>query len=254
MPETIIELTLILPAYNERSSIVATIQEAFAYFKSRNIPVEIIVAADGDDGTREVVREMADRNANLRVIGHEERLGKGRGVREAVKLARGRIVGYADADNKVPIEEYEKIELELSGYQVVTGSRGMATSRIERPQPWHRRVGSKGFYYFLQAVLGLPGVRDTQCGFKFFHRDVALSLFALQQIDGYMFDVEILMLAHRLGFRIKEVPIRWRDDDDSRLQLLSGNIRNAIDIFKIRLNLRRTIPAPTAISIAANNE
>ena len=103
-----VELTLILPAYNERASIAATIEEAFAYFERRSIVAEIIVAADGNDGTREIVREMAAQNPYLRVIGHEERLGKGRGIREAVKLARGRIIGYADADNKVPIEEYSK--------------------------------------------------------------------------------------------------------------------------------------------------
>jgi dolichyl-phosphate beta-glucosyltransferase len=253
MPEAI-ELTLILPAYNERSSIARTIEEAFAYFKRRNIPAEIIVAADGNDGTREIVRKMSAENPNLRVIGHEERRGKGRGIREAVRLARGRIVGYADADNKVPIEEYEKIERELIEHQLVTGSRGMAASQIDRPQPWYRRIGSKAFYYFLQSILGLPGVRDTQCGFKFFHREVAVYLFSLQQIDGYMFDVEILMIAHRLGIRIKEVPIRWRDDNDSRLQLLSGNLRNAIDIFKIRLRWRGIDPAPAGMFTAPNNE
>jgi dolichyl-phosphate beta-glucosyltransferase len=253
MPDAF-ELTLILPAYNERFSIAATIEQAFAYFKRRDILVEIIVAADGDDGTRELVREMAAGNPNLIVIGHKERRGKGRGIREAVRLARGRIVGYADADNKVPIEEYEKIERALLEHQLVTGSRGMARSQIERRQPWYRRLGSKAFYYFLRAVLGLPGVNDTQCGFKFFHREVALYLFSLQQIDGYMFDVEILMLAHRLGIRIKEVPIRWRDDNDSRLQLFSGNLRNAIDIFKIRLRWRRVDPVPAGMFIARNNE
>jgi dolichyl-phosphate beta-glucosyltransferase len=250
MPEAF-DLTLILPAYNESRSIAGTIQQAFAYVRERGISAEIIVAADGDDGTRELVREMAGEFPDLRVIGQEQRLGKGRGIRDAVRIARGRIIGYADADNKVPIEEYQKIEPALREHQVVTGSRGLASSRVERAQPWYRRLGSKGFYYFLKAVLGLPGVSDTQCGFKFFHRDVALYLFAVQKIDGYMFDVEILMLAHRLGFSIKEVPIRWRDDNDSRLQLLSGNLRNALDIFKIRLYWRRNDPTVAAMRVAA---
>jgi len=248
-----IDLSLVLPAYNERASILATIEEAFAYFGSRGILAEIIVAADGDDGTRELVGEAAARRRNLRVIGHEERCGKGRGVREAMALARGSILGYADADNKVPITEYDKIRpLLAQNYEVVTGSRALAASQIERRQPWHRRVGSKGFYYALQAVVPLPGISDSQCGFKFFQRAAGLRLFKLQRIDGYMFDVEILALAQRIGYRIVEVPIRWHDDSDSRLQLLAGNIRNMIDLFRIRAYSRKhvSVKAEAAASAA----
>jgi dolichyl-phosphate beta-glucosyltransferase len=235
-----IDLTLILPAYNESRSIASTIDQALAYFQSRGIHAEIIVAADGADGTREVVRQKSGGSPDLRAIGHEQRSGKGRAVREAVALARGRFIGYADADNKVPFSEYDKIRPFLAeGYEVVTGSRALAGSEIERRQPWYRQIGSKGFHYFMQLVVGLPGVHDSQCGFKFFQREVALELFELQKIDRYMFDVEILALAHRLGFRIKEVPIRWHDDGDSRLELLNGNIRNVRDIFAIRASLSR---------------
>ena len=247
-----IDLTLILPAYNECASIASTIDEAFEYFQTRGIRAEIIVAADGNDGTRELVRKKAARNPDLRVIGHEQRSGKGRGVREAVALARGRFVGYADADNKVPFSEYDKVRPFLKeGYEVVTGSRALAKSQIERRQPWYRQIGSKGFRLFLRLVLGLPGVADTQCGFKFFQREIALELFQLQRIDGYMFDVEILTLAHRFGYRIKEVPIRWHDDGDSRLQLLSGNIRNVKDIFAIRASLSQAHKHREVISAAA---
>jgi dolichyl-phosphate beta-glucosyltransferase len=250
-----IDLSLILPAYNECASIASTIDQAFAYFQSRGIRSEIIVAADGNDGTRELAREKSCGNPYLTVIGHEERSGKGRGVREAVELTRGRFIGYADADNKVPITEYDKIHPFLQqGFEVVTGSRGLDESQIERRQPWYRRFGSKGFRLFLQVVLGLPGVRDTQCGFKFFQREIALELFRLQQIDGYMFDVEILTLAHRAGYRIKEVPIRWHDDADSRLQLLSGNIQNVRDILAIRASLAHLQERRTAIAVAAAGE
>lgn len=235
-----IELSLILPAYNERASIVSTIEQAFACFSSRGIRTEIIVAADGDDGTREVVREMAATRQDLTVIGHAERAGKGRGIREAVARCSGKIVGYADADNKVPFQEYDKIRPWLEqGYDVVTGSRALAQSRIERRQPWFRRLGSCGFYYFVQTVVGLPGIHDSQCGFKFFSLQVARRLFELQRIDAYMFDVEILALASRLGYRIKEVPIVWHDDGDSRLELISGNLRNVVDIFRIRSSCRQ---------------
>lgn len=254
MSNTLFDLSLVLPAYNERASILQTIDQAFAYFNSRGIQAEVIVAADGDDGTRELVRGAAGRK-ELRVIGYRERRGKGRGVREAIMLARGRTVGYADADNKVPITEFDKIRPWLEqGYDVVTGSRAMAQSQIERRQPWFRRLGAKGFYYFLQASVGLPGIVDTQCGFKFFPRAVALRLFELQRIDGYMFDVEILALAQRIGYRIIEVPIRWHDDGDSRLQLFRGNVRNALDVFRIRSYCKATIPVASIAATAAVEE
>jgi len=249
-----IDLTLILPAYNECSSIGSTIDQAFAYFQSRGIHAEIIVAADGTDGTRELVRQKSAGNMDLSAIGHEERSGKGRGVREAVALARGRFVGYADADNKVPFSEYDKIQPYLmQGVEVVTGSRALAESEIERRQPWYRQIGSKGFHQFMQLVVRLPGIHDTQCGFKFFQREAALELFQLQKIDGYMFDVEVLALAHRLGYGIQEVAIRWRDDGDTRLNLVSGNLRNVRDIFAIRASLAR-LGERRAAAIAAGED
>jgi dolichyl-phosphate beta-glucosyltransferase len=236
-------LTLILPAYNESLTIASTISKTITYFDERGYTYEIIVAADGTDGTREVVAELGRANPRIQVTGHAERLGKGRGVREAVAMATGEIIGYADADYKVPIEEFDKIAPLLKEFEVVSGSRALNRALIERRQPLYRRVGSMGFAVFMQAVVGLRGITDSQCGFKFFRRDTALKLFGRQKIDGYMFDVEILTLAQLFGCRMKEVPIRWRDDGDSRLQLLSGNMRNVIDIFRIRFSRKEYLRA-----------
>jgi dolichyl-phosphate beta-glucosyltransferase len=181
------------------------------------------------------VAELGQSNPRIQVTGHPERLGKGRGVREAAALATGEIIGYADADYKVPIEEFDKIAPLLAEYDVVTGSRALNRDLVERRQPLYRRIGSRGFAVFMQTLVGLRGITDSQCGFKFFRRRVAQELFRCQKIDGYMFDVELLALALLFGYRVKEVPIRWRDDGDSRLQLLSGNVRNVIDLFRIRL-------------------
>ena len=228
-------LTLILPAFNESRTIVSTLTRTIAYLDSRGRSYQIIVAADGTDGTRELVAEMGRSNPRVQVTGHAERLGKGRGVREAAAMATGEIIGYADADYKVPIEEFDKIAPLLAEYDVVTGSRALNRALIERKQPLYRRIGSRGFAVFMQTLVGLRGITDSQCGFKFFRRSVALELFRCQKIDGYMFDVELLALALLFGYKIKEVPIRWRDDGDSRLQLLRGNMRNVIDLFRIRL-------------------
>ncbi len=232
------DISLILPAYNEARVIPVTIGEAARYFESRQLRYEIIVAADGSDGTREVVREMAKANPALLATGADARRGKGLGIREAVAVATGAVIGYADADNKVPIEEFDKFLPRLrAGIEAVIGSRNKGAT-IERAQPLYRRVGSRGFHYFMQTFVGLPGINDTQCGFKFFQHGVAKELFRRQKIDGYMFDVEILAIARRLGYRIEQIPIRWRDDADSRLQLVSGNLRNVRDIFRIGLEHR----------------
>jgi dolichyl-phosphate beta-glucosyltransferase len=229
------DISLILPAYNEARVIPVTIEEAVRYFDARGLRYEIIVAADGNDGTREIVREMARANAALSAIGNEARSGKGLGIRNAVALATGAIIGYADADNKVPIDEFDKFLPALQqGADAAIGSRRRGAV-IEKKQPLYRRVGSQGFHWFMQTFVGLPGIRDSQCGFKFFHHDVAKELFRRQKIDGYMFDVEILAIARRLGYRIEQLPVRWRDDADSRLDLVAGNLRNMRDIFRIGL-------------------
>jgi len=234
------DVSLILPAYNEAATIASTIRETGGYFRSRGLGYELIVAADGDDGTRELAAETARQGEPVRVIGNRQRSGKGRGVREAMALARGDIAGYADADNKVPINEFDKFRPWVGqGYDVVVGSRAMRDSQIERRQPLYRQLGGKGFGFFMHAVVGLEGITDTQCGFKFFTRAAAREIFSRQQIDGYMFDVEILVLARRLGYKIQQIPIRWRDDGDSRLELIAGNLRNLRDIFRIRRSAGR---------------
>src|SRR5689334_15692589 len=135
------EISLILPAYNESRVIPKTIGEAVDYFESRKMTYEIIVAADGADGTREIVRSMAATNPALQATGADERRGKGRGVREAVGLATGRIIGYADADNKVPIDDFDKFRPALAnGVEMVIGSRRTGAV-IEKAQPLYRRVG-----------------------------------------------------------------------------------------------------------------
>ena len=234
------DVTLILPAFNEAATIQNTIQEAVAYFDSRGLRHEIIVAADGDDGTRELVEKMSRKNPALRVIGDRARLGKGQGVRLAMTLASGAIVGYADADNKVPIQEFDKVHPWFaSGFDLVVGSRALEQSQILRWQPLYRRLGARAFAFVMRTITGVRSIRDTQCGFKFFRKEAADHVFRYQRIDGYMFDVEVLALSEAFGYRIKEVPIQWRDDGDSRLELVRGNLRNGIDLFRIRASLGR---------------
>jgi dolichyl-phosphate beta-glucosyltransferase len=232
---------VVVPAYNEVRSIGATLGEICGYFAAKPYDFEIVVAADGNDGTRELVAELARSEPRLKVIGSPERRGKGRGVREGMQLVRGDVIGFVDADNKTPITEFDKFEPYFaSGTDLVIGSRGMRESRIERPQPLYRRAGSKVFAVGMHAIVGLHSIADTQCGFKFFRRAAADEIFHRQRVDGYMFDVEVLYLASARGYRIAQVPVRWRDDGDSRLDLVAGNLRNLRDLLRIRLGRYRS--------------
>jgi dolichyl-phosphate beta-glucosyltransferase len=228
-------LSVVVPAYNEAGRILGTLDGIESHLARRAARYEILVAADGDDGTREKVAARARADARLHVLGSRERRGKGFGIRQAVLQSRGDVVGFVDADDKTPFSEIDKLLPWLEqGFDVVVGSRAAEGAAIESPRPLVRRLGSLGFALAMRLLLDVGGVRDTQCGFKFFKGDVARALFARQRIDGYMFDAEVLHLAARDGRRIKEVGVRWRDDGDSRLDLVSGNWNNLRDVLRIR--------------------
>jgi dolichyl-phosphate beta-glucosyltransferase len=228
-------ISLIFPAYNEVSRIRETVSEACAYFEAQGLSYQIVVAADGTDGTRETVTEMAQTNPRLLAVGNKERRGKGYGLRQAIPHCTGTYIGFSDADNKTPITEFDKVlPLLQDGADLVIGQRPHGGALIEKKQNLVRRVGSRVFKIYMHTMVGLRNIYDTQCGFKFFRAEVARDLFARQQIDGYMYDVEILYLADKAGYRIDQIEVRWRDDGDSRLNLISGNIKNFADVAKVR--------------------
>jgi dolichyl-phosphate beta-glucosyltransferase len=228
-------LSIIVPAYNESVTIGRTLSAMREYLDGQSFSHEIIVCADGTDGTREQASCVAPGDPQIIVVGSDERGGKGRAVRNGVMRAAGRFIGFVDADYKTPIEELSKIVPWLErGEDVVIGSRRMADARIAVPQPLYRRLGSRAFSFAMRGLVGLHGIRDTQCGFKFFQRAAARRLFSLQRVDGYMFDVEILRLARLLNYRIREVGVAWQDDGDSRYNPVAGTFRNARDLLRIR--------------------
>jgi dolichyl-phosphate beta-glucosyltransferase len=229
-------LSIIVPAFNEAGTIKRTLSSMRRYLDAQDYNYQVILASDGDDETPTIASEIAQSWPNLTLSLESGRHGKGKGVRRGVALATGEIIGFFDADYKTPIEEVTKVLPWLSGgFDLAIGSRALAGSRIEHRQRWYRRAGSRGFATLMHAIVGLPEIRDTQCGFKFFTRRAATDIFARARIDGYMCDIEILCLASHLGYRVKEVGIRWSDDGDSRLQLVSGNLRNLLDLLRIRL-------------------
>lgn len=235
-------LSVVLPAYNEARAIGGTLASMREFFDDQGYTYEVIVAADGDDETPEIVKEIGREWSSLRLTFQRGRHGKGHGLRRGMSSAQGEIIGFIDADNKTPITEMPKLLAWFEqGYDLVVGSRGLPDSRVEVAQPWYRRYGSRGFGLALHTVVGLNDIVDTQCGFKFFQRPAARAIFERTRIDGYMCDVEILCLARQLNLKIKQVGILWRDDGDSRLELVRGNARNFLDLLKIRFHRYPTL-------------
>jgi dolichyl-phosphate beta-glucosyltransferase len=228
-------LSVVVPAYNEARAIGGALTGMRSFLDRQGYPYEVIVVADGDDGTREIVQQALASWPQLQLNAERQRRGKGHALRRGVALARGEVIGFLDGDYKTPIEEVDKLLPWLNrGFDLVAGSRALADSRIEVPARLHRRIGSRIFAFGLRALIGLHHVRDTQCGFKFFTSVAAHEIFSRTVVDGYMCDIEILWLAERFGFQVKEVGVAWRDDADSRLQLVRGNLRNCAELLRIR--------------------
>jgi dolichyl-phosphate beta-glucosyltransferase len=240
-------ISIVVPTYNEAHAIGGTLDAMRRYLERQAYGYEVIVASDGDDPTPDVVLEKARQWPQLQLSAERARHGKGHGLRRGFAMASGEIVGFLDGDYKTPIEEMEKLLPWLSrGYDLVVGSRALADSRIEVAAPWFRRVGSHVFAVGLRALIGLNHVRDTQCGFKFFSGQAARDIFGQARIDGYMCDIEILWLAERFGFKVKEVGVVWKDDADSRLELVRGNIRNCAELLRIRFGQYPRVVAEVA--------
>ena len=241
-------LSMVMPAYNEEKRIGLALARTMRYLDQQGWRYEIIVVDDGSaDATSAAVQEVAqDRDAggasadmppSVRLLRNERNRGKGYSVRRGVLASRGTYVGFADADYKTHIESIEEVLRCLrEGCDVAMGSRVLPESRIEREQPDHHRGGGRLFNGMLRMILGMKRFGDTQCGFKFFRGEVARDLFRRQRIEGYMFDVEVLWLCERLGYRVREVPVRWENEPDSRFRLVSGMLRNLRELLRIRLS------------------
>ncbi|MDQ6720294.1 MAG: glycosyltransferase family 2 protein [Candidatus Dormibacteraeota bacterium] len=232
------ELTVVIPAYNEEQRLPRTIEQIERYLNGRGMSYELILVDDGStDGTRQVMDAAAERNQNVRLEALPSNRGKGRALAAGVAVASGDEVLVTDADLSTPIEELEKLEAALkAGAGVAIASRAVRGSRIEVPQPIYRVLMGKGFNLIVQLVL-LPGIWDTQCGFKLFRADVARPVFAALTTDGFGYDPEVLYLAKRRGVRITEVPVVWRHSAPTKVM----PVRSSLDMFKhvVRVRFKR---------------
>lgn len=241
------DLSIIIPAYNESTRIVSTLDSIVDFLSQRQWKWEIIVVDDGgQDGTAQLVDQYGSGHPGVRVLRNERNRGKGYSVRRGVSVATGAVVGFIDADDKTDIRATDLV-MELLGVDhgeddgradIVIGDRTLPDSQIVVPRRSYREWGSRQFSRLLLRLVGLTGFADTQCGFKFFRKDVAALLFASQRTEGYMFDVEIILRGQASQYRIEHVPVRWTDDADSRFNPISGMIRNLRELARIRRDLR----------------
>lgn len=230
------EVSIVIPAYNEEQRLARTLPQVTAFMDRQPGRFELIVVDDGStDGTFLAARRMLRARADARVLRYVRNQGKGFAVRTGVLESRGHVVLFTDADLSTPLAEMEKGLAALAdGYAVAIGSRAVPLARIERQQPLYRRLGARIFKEMVYGWLRLREFQDTQCGFKLFKREAALALFGSQRVRGFMFDVEILCRARRAGLRVKEYPVAWANDPDSRLRVVSDTARMFKDLWWIR--------------------
>ena len=233
------ELSLIIPAFNEAQRIEPTLRRVHRFLVARPARVEILVVDDGStDGTVALVTALASELPGLRVLCSPANRGKGHAVRLGMLAATGQVRLFSDADGSTPIDELDPLLQALAaGADIAIGSRYLAASRVTRPQPWFRRVWSRLVNRVVQRVL-LPGVADTHCGFKAFTAAAAAHTFAACTVDGWSFDLEVLARAQAHGLRIREVPVRWENDERSKARI--GQLpREFQHVYRLRKQLRQ---------------
>ena len=233
-----IRLSVVIPAYKEAGRVGKTLKKINEYLARQNYTYEIIAVNDGSpDKTAEVVKQLLLEIKNLRLIDNKENRGKGYVVRQGMLEAKGEIRVFMDADNSTTIDHIERMWIEFDlGREVVIGSRDIKGADIAVPQPWWRIMLGNIFNLIVQIISGLWGIWDTQCGFKAFTAKAVEDIFPKCQIDRFAFDVEILVLAKKMGYKIKEVPVRWINDTMSTVGFKSL-VKMLIDVVKIRKNL-----------------
>lgn len=239
---TSLELSVIIPAHNEAARILPHLHSIIRYMNARGRTFEVIVVDDGSlDETACLVHEYAKRVPSIRLLRLPTCAGKGAAVRHGMQAAQGRRQLFTDADGATPIPELERLEQALhSGAEIAIGSRSLAS---RRPQftvdaRWHRSLLGTVFNGIVRAG-GITGITDTQCGFKLFERAVAQDLFSVSCVNGYGFDLELLYVAQRRGYRIAEVPVNWADQPGSKVRLMRDGLAMLRELMTIHRNAEK---------------
>lgn len=226
-------LSVIIPAYNESKRLPLTLIDIDKHLSKQDFSYEIIVVDNcSTDTTREVMRKFTNIITNVKLI--ESDCGKGAAIKKGMLEAKGDYRLFTDADNSTSIDHFNSMVPFLKkGIDVVIGSRDVKGSKLEPPQAWYKSLAGNIGNIIIQILL-LPGIWDTQCGFKCFSRIAALKIFPLQRLSGFGFDAEILALAKNLGYKIKEIPVTWVNDPSTTVGAIAY-VKVLIDVFRVRL-------------------
>ncbi len=236
------ELSIIIPAFEESERLRDTLLKILDFINEKELSAELIVVDDGSgDDTSAVARQACYQYADIpsKVIRYEQNRGKGFAVRTGLKEASAPIALFSDADLSTPIEELYKLvkPIRSSEFDITFGSRALDRSLIETHQPWRREQGGKVFNFVVRMMTGMP-FWDTQCGFKAFNMTKFRPLLELMQIDRFGFDVEFLYVASLHGLKLKEIPVRWNNDDRSKVNVFRDSLRMFDEVRQIRRNAK----------------
>ena len=238
-----VDLSIVIPAYNEEHRLLPTLERLHAFLTTQPLRYEIVVVDDGSrDGTCALVEQHMPRITGLRLVRQVPNRGKGAAVRTGMLAARGQIRVMSDADGSMPPEQLPSLLAPIVACKaaIAIGSRYAPGAKTDIKQPRYRVLWSRLCNRVIQRSL-VPGVKDTQCGFKAFTAEAARELFGIARIDGWAFDLEILALARRRGWEIAEVGVEWTDDRRSRVNPLVDMWKVVREALTIRRNLRRGI-------------
>jgi dolichyl-phosphate beta-glucosyltransferase len=237
-------LSLVIPAYNEADRLPATLQRIREHRLSWNFRNEVIIVVEpSEDGTLSLAEEAAKCNPDLVVLTHHEKRGKGFAVRSGILRARGDCIFFTDADLSTPLEDLDAGLLRFRkdrSLDVLVGNRQHPETQILQRQNFGRELMGKIFNRIAQSMTGLR-IRDTQCGFKGFRKRAANEIFSRQRVDGFSFDVEVLLLAQEMGFSMAEMPVRWTNSPASRVRVLEDSTKMLADLFRIRWMVKKTL-------------
>lgn len=232
-------LSIVIPAYNEEERLPETLALVRDYLEERGLDAEVIVVDDGsNDATVAKVQAMQKRFPLLKLIENEVNKGKGGVVQQGMLAARGQYRLFMDADYSTPVTELDKFLPLVERFDIIIGSRYLERDSIKVKQPLKRRIVSRTGNWIIQRSV-LPGIVDTQCGFKLFSAEAAEAVFAQQTMFGWAFDVELLTIARQLGLSIKEVPVDWYDAKESKLRAAHAAWKSFGELKIIKRNVRK---------------
>jgi len=236
-------LSIIIPAHNEENRLPGTLEQIFRFLEQQSFSCEVLVVENGStDNTYQITREYASHHSNLYVIRNDWR-GKGLAIRRGMQEATGKYLFFCDADLSMPVEEIAKfIPPQLDHPDIAIASRE-APGSVRHNEPYYRHLTGRVFNTLIRLLV-LPGLQDTQCGFKCIRADVAWDIYPYQTLTGWAFDVELLYIARHRGYSIIEIPIQWYYNADSKISIFRDSLRMFLDLLLIRRNARRGLYDP----------